>query len=233
MRPALMRLAKSRFRERIFLTTATETYMSANQKNNPEALALASMSRQLEESRAVSEDFFRKSSSLMVEVAKLMGATVEKGGKLLICGNGGSASDSLHFSGEMVGRMMRERRPLAAIALPGDVSALTAIGNDYGYEHVFSRGVEALGREGDILFAISTSGKSPNVLKAVESARKQKMKVIALTGKDGGPLGKMADIHLNVALGKNSPRIQETHIQVIHLLVDLMDEFFLSDNGAR
>lgn len=206
--------------------------MSANQKNNPETLALASMSRQLDESRKVSEDFFRRNADLMVKVAKLMGETVCRGNKLLICGNGGSASDSLHFSGEMVGRMMRERRPLAAIALSGDVSALTAIGNDYGYEYVFSRGVEALGREGDILFAISTSGKSPNVLKAVESARKQKMTVVALTGKDGGALGKMADLHLNVSLGQNSPRIQETHIQVIHLLVDLMDEFFLSDNGA-
>ncbi len=206
--------------------------MSANPQSNLETLALASMNRQLEESRKVSEDFFKRNAALMLEVSRLMGETVQKGNKLLICGNGGSASDSLHFSGEMVGRMMRERRPLAAIALPGDVSALTAIGNDYGYEHVFSRGVEGLGREGDILFAISTSGKSPNVLKAVESARKQKMKVIALTGKDGGPLGKMADLHLNVALGQNSPRIQETHIQVIHLLVDLMDEFFLSDSGA-
>lgn len=205
---------------------------SPNMQQNPEALALASMTRQLEESRAVSEDFFRRSSAQLVNVAKLMGDTIGRGNKLLICGNGGSASDSLHFSGEMVGRMMRERRPLPAIALTGDVSALTAIGNDYGYEHVFSRGVEALGREGDILFAISTSGKSPNVLKAVESARKRKMKVVALTGKDGGPLGKMADLHLNVALGQNSPRIQETHIQVIHLLVDLMDEFFLSDSGA-
>jgi D-sedoheptulose 7-phosphate isomerase len=197
-----------------------------------QGLALASMRKQLEESRAVSENFFSGNSELMVQVAKLMGDTVCGGGKMLICGNGGSASDSLHFSGEMVGRMMRERRPLAAIALTGDVSALTAIGNDYGYEYVFSRGVEALGRKDDLLFAISTSGKSPNVLKAVESARKLGMKVIALTGKDGGPLGKMADLHLNVALGQNSPRIQETHIQVIHLLVDLMDEFFLSDNKA-
>lgn len=206
--------------------------MSANQKNNPETQALASMGRQLEESRKVSEDFFRRNADLIVKVAKLMGETVCRGNKLLICGNGGSASDSLHFSGEMVGRMMRERRPLAAISLTGDVSSLTAIGNDYGYEYVFSRGVEALGREGDILFAISTSGKSPNVLKAVESARARKMTVVALTGKDGGALGKMADLHLNVALGQNSPRIQETHIQVIHLLVDLMDEFFLSDSGA-
>ncbi len=194
--------------------------------------AIASMRKQLDESRRVSEDFFEKSSDLVVQVSKLMGETMCAGGKLIICGNGGSASDSLHFSGEMVGRMLRERRPLPAISLTGEISGLTAIGNDYGYEYVFSRGVEALGRKNDILFAISTSGKSPNVLKAVEAARKIGMKVVALTGKDGGPLGTMADFHLNVALGQNSPRIQETHIQVIHLLVDLMDEFFLSDSKA-
>ncbi len=194
--------------------------------------AIASIRRQMDESRKVSEAFFRESSELMVQVSRAMGDCVNSGGKLIICGNGGSASDSLHFSGEMVGRMLRERRPLPAIALTGDVSGLTAIGNDYGYEFVFARGVEALGRKGDLLFGISTSGKSPNVLKAVEAAHKIGMKVVALTGRDGGPLGKMADYHLNVALGQNSPRIQETHIQVIHLLVDLMDEFFLSDSKA-
>lgn len=161
-----------------------------------------------------------------------MGECIALGGKLLICGNGGSAADSIHFSGEMVGRMMRERRPLPAIALSADISALTAIGNDYGYDHVFTRGVQAFGKSGDILFAISTSGKSPNVLKAVEAAKKIGMTVIALTGGTGGPLGEMADRHLNVALGKNSPRIQEVHIQVIHLLVDLMDEFFLPESKA-
>jgi len=190
-------------------------------------LALASLQRQVEESRQVRDDFFRQHSSLLIEVSRVMGEVIGQGGKLVICGNGGSASDSLHFSGEMVGRMMRERRPLPAISLTGDVSALTAIGNDYGYDQVFARGVEAYGRKGDILFAISTSGKSPNVLKAVEVAKRIGMRVVALTGNDGGPLGKQADHHLNVSLGKNSPRIQETHILVIHLLVDLMDEFFL------
>jgi phosphoheptose isomerase len=198
-----------------------------------EELALASLHRQIEEAQAVREEFFRRQSELVVKVAHLMGETIHGGGKLIICGNGGSASDSLHFSGEMVGRMLKERRPLPAISLTGDVSALTAIGNDYGYDKVFARGVEAYGRRGDLLFAISTSGKSPNVLQAVEVARRIGMNVVALTGNDGGPLGRQADYHLNVKLGKNSPRIQEVHIQVIHLLVDLMDEFFLPESAAK
>jgi D-sedoheptulose 7-phosphate isomerase len=194
-----------------------------------EQLALASLHRQVEEGQAVREDFFRRQSESVVKVSQMMGETINAGGKLIICGNGGSAADSLHFSGEMIGRMLRERRPLPAISLAGEVSALTAIGNDYGYDMVFARGVEAFGKKGDLLFAISTSGKSANVLKAVESARRIGMNVVALTGNSGGPLGREADYHLNVGLGKNSPRIQEVHIQVIHLLVDLMDEFFLRE----
>lgn len=193
-----------------------------------EEKALASLEAQVAEGQRVREEFFSRQTKDIIAIAKLMGECIGAGGKLIICGNGGSASDSLHFSGEMIGRMMRERRPLPAISLPGDVSALTAIGNDYGYENVFVRGVEAFGKRGDLLFALSTSGKSPNVLKAVEAAQKIGMKVVALTGKDGGPLGGMVDHHLNVKLGMNSPRIQEVHIQVIHLLVDLMDEFFLA-----
>lgn len=200
--------------------------MSAEEK------ARTSLENQLAEGQRVRNEFYSRQSDEVIAIAKLMGEVISAGNKLLICGNGGSAADSIHFSGEMVGRMMRERRPLPAIALSADISALTAIGNDYGYDHVFVRGVEAFGKRGDILFAISTSGKSPNVLKAVEAARKIGMTVIALTGGTGGPLGQMADRHLNVALGKNSPRIQEVHIQVIHLLVDLMDEFFLPEQST-
>lgn len=196
-------------------------------KNETASNALASLNEQVHEAHQVKTDFFAKHSTDIVAVSEEMGKCIANGGKLLICGNGGSASDAQHFSGEMIGRMMRERRALPAIALSTDTSVLTAVGNDYGYEQIFSRSVEALGNAGDILFAISTSGKSPNVLKAVEAARKKNMKVIALTGGSGGPLGKAADYHLNVALGKNSPRIQEVHITVIHLLVDLMDEFYL------
>lgn len=191
------------------------------------AKALESLQKQVAENKKVTEDFFAKNSEKVIEAAKWIADCVAQGNKLLICGNGGSASDSLHFSGEMIGRMMRERRPLPAISLVGDISALTAIGNDYGYDHVFKRGVEAFGKKGDILFALSTSGKSANVLKAVESAKKIGMKIVALTGNSGGPLGEQADLHLNVALGKNSPRIQEVHIMIIHLMVDISDEFYL------
>lgn len=189
--------------------------------------ALSRMREQVEESLAVKKDFFEANEMELVRVAEAIGDCINGGGKLLLCGNGGSASDALHFSGEMVGRFFVERRPLPAISLVGDVSALTAIGNDYGYDQVFSRGVEAYGKKGDILVAISTSGKSANVLKAVESAKKIGMKIVALTGNTGGPLGSAADYHLNVRLGKNSARIQEAHIMVIHLLVDLVDSFFL------
>jgi D-sedoheptulose 7-phosphate isomerase len=204
----------------------TELAMSAEEK------ARTSLESQLAEGQRVRNEFYSRQSEELIAISKLMGEVIGNGNKLLICGNGGSAADSIHFSGELVGRMMRERRPLPAMSLASDISALTAIGNDYGYDHVFVRGVQAFGKRGDILFAISTSGKSPNVLKAVEAAKEIGMTVIALTGGTGGPLGAMAHRHLNVALGKNSPRIQEVHIQVIHLLVDLMDEFFLPESQA-
>ncbi len=194
-----------------------------------EKQALQRLQEQLQESQRVRDDFFARQAQDVVAVAKAMGDCVSNGGKLLLCGNGGSASDSLHFSGEMIGRFLKERRPLPAIALAADVASLTAIGNDYGYDQVFSRGVEAFGRKEDILFAISTSGKSPNVLKAAEVAKRIGMKTVALTGGSGGPIGAMTDYHLNVALGKISGTIQEVHIQIIHLLVGLMDEFYLRD----
>jgi len=189
--------------------------------------ALKQLNGVLEENRRVAEEFWGRQSADVVRVAKLMGECISAGGKLLTCGNGGSATDSLHFSGEMVGRFLKERRPLPAISLAGDISAVTAIGNDYGYDMIFARGVEAFGRQGDILFAISTSGKSPNVLKAAEAAKRIGVKIVALTGGTGGPLAALADEHLCVSLGKTSAAIQEVHIQVIHLLVGLMDEYFL------
>lgn len=188
------------------------------------------LSERVAEAVRVQSDFFEKNSAALVDTAKLMGDALASGKKILICGNGGSAADAQHFSGEMVGRFMKERRALPAIALTTDSSVLTAIGNDYGYDQVFSRQVEGLGNAGDILFAISTSGNSPNVLKAVDSARNLGMKIVAMTGNTGGKLGALANIHLNVALGKNSPRIQEVHITVIHMLVDLLDEFFLQND---
>ncbi len=157
--------------------------------------------------------------------ADLMRDAVLNGKKVLLCGNGGSAADAQHIAAELVGRFVIERRPLAAIALTTDTSALTAIANDYGYEHVFSRQVEALGNDGDILIAITTSGTSKNVVAAVEVARKRGMKVIALTGAKGAAF--VASCDAGVAVPSNvTARVQECHIVIGHLLCEVIDEAF-------
>lgn len=145
--------------------------------------------------------------------------------KLLICGNGGSAADSQHFAAEFTGRYEMERTPLPAIALTTDTSALTAIANDYSFEVVFSKQVEALGMKDDVLFAVSTSGNSSNVIKAIEVAHHKNMKVIALTGKDGGKIAtllKSGDVNICVK-AKRTARIQEVHLLVLHTLCDAID----------
>ena len=140
----------------------------------------------------------------------------------------GIGSDSQHLAAEMVGRMILERKkPLPAIALTTDTSNLTALANDYSFEQIFARQVQALGRDGDVLIAISTSGNSPNVVAAVTEAKQLGCKVISLTGGTGGKLASLSDVTLNVSAGRNSSRIQETHIFAIHSLVDLLDRFFL------
>jgi D-sedoheptulose 7-phosphate isomerase len=151
--------------------------------------------------------------------------------KILACGNGGSAADAQHFSAEMLGRFERERMGLPAISLTTDTSTLTAIGNDYDYSEVFSKQVAALGREGDVLLAISTSGNSGNVLAAVRIAQERGMKIVALTGKGGGRLGELCgndDVHICVPHGTTT-RIQETHILAIHCLCDAIDCALLGD----
>ena len=188
---------------------------------------LSHLQKQVQNSLEIKKYFFEHAEKEILKACQAIGNCVQAQGKLLICGNGGSASDAQHFSGELVGRFLKERKGLPAISLSTDTSVLTALANDYGYETVFARQIQALGSSKDLLFAISTSGNSPNILAAVEEAKEKSMQVIALTGADGGALGKTADIHLNVSLGKTSPRIQETHITLIHLLVDLLDEFYL------
>ena len=181
-----------------------------------------------EESIAVKKDFVAHCAADTVAAAQLIGQAIQAGGKILIFGNGGSAADAQHMAAEMVGRMLTDRRPLPAIALTTDTSNLTALANDFAFDEVFQKQVEALAKAEDVVIAISTSGKSKNVLKAVEAARSKGCKVIALTGGEGGPLAKTADVALNVKLGKNSSRIQETHIFAIHSMVDLLDRFFLN-----
>ena len=150
-------------------------------------------------------------------------------GKILACGNGGSAADAQHFSGELLNRFERERPPLAAIALTTDSSTLTAIANDYEYEQVFSKQVSALGMPGDVLFAISTSGNSRNVMRAIEAAHEREMRVVALTGRGGGEMVKALgdeDVHICVPHSK-TPRIQEVHLLTLHCLCDGIDYMLL------
>ena len=146
-------------------------------------------------------------------------------GKILACGNGGSASDAQHFAAEMVGRFERERPELPAISLATDTSLLTAVANDYAFEQVFAKQVRALGSKGDVLLAISTSGNSPNVIAAVQAAQEREMRVVALTGKGGGKIGAMLDefdIHLCVP-SERTARVQEVHLLTLHCLCDGID----------
>ena len=185
------------------------------------------LSQTQSESIAIQQQFLKDFGDRLVDAAKALGRCVKNDGKVLIFGNGGSAADAQHMAAEMVGRMLIDRRPLAAIALTTDTSNLTAVGNDFGYDQIFVKQVQALARKGDVVIAISTSGNSKNVILATEAARALGCQVIALTGGTGGKLREMADIWLNAALGKNSSRIQETHIFAVHSMVDLLDRFFL------
>ncbi len=156
---------------------------------------------------------------------------IEQGNKILACGNGGSAADAQHFIAELVGRFERDRIPLAGIALNTDTSILTAVGNDYGFDQIFERQVQALGMPGDVLVAITTSGNSPNVIKAIEAAHARGMTVIALSGKKGGAMNEVLianDIHLCVPHDRTM-RIQEIHILLLHILCDGIDAFLLGD----
>ena len=162
---------------------------------------------------------------IMPEVASAglrVRTALEKGRKILICGNGGSAADSQHMAAEFVGRFVKERQSLPALALTVDTSLLTAVGNDYGFDCVFSRQVEGLGQEGDVLIAISTSGNSANVVKAVKTAKEKGIYVIALTVENGGILAKESDLCLAVP-SQVTARIQEMHIMIIHMICEIAE----------
>lgn len=167
------------------------------------------------------QDMFSLTPKL-TQAASILVESLKKGGKILICGNGGSAADAQHFAAELTGRYKKERMGLAGIALSVDTSALTAIGNDYGFDQVFSRQVEALAQKGDVLFAISTSGNSQNVLKAVKQASKMGCQIVGLSGRDGGELEALCDVNL-VIPNNDTPRIQEMHILIIHILCDIIE----------
>ena len=176
----------------------------------------------------------RMAETLPAEIAKAgtaLAHALAAGNKVLACGNGGSAADSQHFAAEIVGRFERERPGMPAIALTVDSSALTAIANDYDWDRVFAMQVSALGQEGDVLLAISTSGNSKNVVKAIEAAHSKNMTVIALTGRDGGAMGRMLgpqDFHLNVAHPRTM-RVQEIHLLVVHCLCEVVDNVIFGE----
>lgn len=178
----------------------------------------------MQESLQVKTEFMSAAPQI-VAAAEVIIQSLKSGGKLLICGNGGSAADAQHIAAELVGRYETERRGLPAIALSTDTSILTAWANDYSYETVFSRQVESLGDAKDVLLSISTSGNSKNILAAAKAAKSKKMKVVSLTGKDGGQLKGLSDININVTSSKTA-RIQECHMISYHIICEMIDLAF-------
>lgn len=181
------------------------------------------------EAREILESFISDPENFInIEKAgEIIVNAIKSGGKVISCGNGGSMSDAMHFAEELSGRYRNDRPAYAAIAI-SDPGHLSCVANDYGYAFVFSRMVEAIGSEGDVLFAISTSGNSENILNAIEAARKKGMKVIGLTGKDGGKMAGLCDVEIRAPRSEYADRAQEIHIKVIHSLIDYI-ETTLSD----
>jgi D-sedoheptulose 7-phosphate isomerase len=179
----------------------------------------------LREAAGTLEKFINQPENLAAvgKAAGIMAGSVSEGRKIISCGNGGSMSDAMHFAGELTGRFKHERPALPALSI-SEPAYLTSVGNDYGFDNIFSRFIEGVGSAGDVLLAISTSGNSPNIIKAAEAALQKGMKVVALTGKTGGLLANLADVEIRVDGGKYSDRIQEVHIKVLHILVDLIEK---------
>ena len=175
------------------------------------------------ESIQVKEELLRTSIGKIIEITDLITGCLKKNGKVILFGNGGSASDSQHIAAEFVGRFKKDRNALAAIALTTNTSILTALANDYGYELVFARQIEALGKKNDVAIGISTSGKAKNVVLGIKQAKKMGLKTIALTGTDGGELTKLTDISLIVPSSVTA-RIQEAHITVGHIVCELVEQ---------
>ncbi|MFM2207263.1 MAG: hypothetical protein RL213_1238 [Bacteroidota bacterium] len=159
----------------------------------------------------------------VAKAAELMADAIRNNGKVISCGNGGSMCDAMHFAEELSGRFRNDRRALPALSV-SDPSHITCVGNDYGFDQVFSRYVEAVGRKGDVLLAISTSGNSSNVLRAIEAARNAGMKIVGLTGKDGGMMAALCDVEIRAPKSDYADRAQEIHIKVIHSLIQLIEK---------
>jgi len=174
------------------------------------------------ESSQLKENFVNENLSKVVRVVDAITGALKAGNKILIFGNGGSAADAQHIAAEFVNRFIIERPPLPAIALSTDTSVITSIGNDYDFSEIFSKQIRAIGQSGDVAWGISTSGKSPNVIKALEVAKKMGLITIGLTGRDGGDIARMVDHSLDVS-SNSTPRIQEVHITVSHVICEMVD----------
>ena len=183
---------------------------------------LARLGRMVEESIRLKDQFFTGHGEKVLVAAQLLVEVFQAGGKVLIFGNGGSAADAQHLAAEFVNRFQVERPPLAALALTTDTSILTSIGNDYDFREIFVKQVRALGKPGDLAWGISTSGNSPNVVAGLTTARELGLRTLALSGGDGGPVAAAAQMALTVP-SRNTPRVQEVHITVGHVLCDLVD----------
>jgi D-sedoheptulose 7-phosphate isomerase len=180
---------------------------------------------ELKESAAVLNTFINTPSALIAikNATDIMVTCVASGNKIISCGNGGSMSDAMHFAEELTGRFRNNRKSIAAIAI-SDPSHITCTANDYGFEHIFSRYIEGVAKQGDVLLAISTSGNSKNIVEAVKAAKEKQMKVVALTGKDGGKLADMVDIEIRAPFTTYADRAQEIHIKVIHILIKNIEQ---------
>jgi len=187
--------------------------------------------KRFKESIEVKTRFLKENLAKIIDVIKLISHCFEVGNKLFFFGNGGSAADAQHLAAEFVNRYIMDRPPLPAIALTTDTSILTSVSNDFSFSEVFAKQLRALGKEGDIAVGISTSGTSPNIIKAFEVAKEMGMKTIALTGSNGGDLAKVADYSLIVP-SSSTPRIQEVHILVGHILCELVEHYLFLNNSA-
>jgi D-sedoheptulose 7-phosphate isomerase len=187
-------------------------------------MSAALIENNLKEAQNILDQFISEKKNIeAIEYAgKLLVGSIKQGNKIISCGNGGSMCDAMHFAEELSGRFREDRKALPAISI-SDPSHLSCVGNDYGYESVFSRYIEALGNKGDVLVAISTSGNSANVIKAITSAKEKGMHVIGLTGKDGGKMAGLCDVEIRAPHSEYADRAQEIHIKVIHCLIGLVE----------
>lgn len=188
------------------------------------------IARIVKESQRVKEDFIRKNTSILIDLAEYISKAFKNDKKLMLCGNGGSAADAQHIAAEFVNRFQLDRHPLPAMALTTDTSIITSVANDYSFEEVFSKQIQALGVEGDILLAISTSGNSKNILSAIKIAKEKGLYTVGLIGGDGGEMVTLVDLSL-VVKSKQTPRVQETHILAGHIICELVEYILFQKNS--